>query len=388
MKYLNWLPLPTLLVLVGFFTAQVMPLLGINQGIYWDDLYPLAWYVLLPTIVYEIAFRLNAEGLFRNLGLILLLSIPLLLVNVLVAALFMYAGLGNAHEFPLVAALITAAMLAANSPAAVGRVVEGLHLPLRLLALLKGESLFSSMFALVLVSLVLQVEGQARDWSLLQGFIHFVKLFSGGILLGLLSGLLGSLLMYLGRWSVLRGLLSLLVAYGTFWLAEAVLGVSGIVAVLTAGLLLNTYGQRTDTISRQWLDQQWHWMALVASSLMFLILGLSVYLPILREQWQAILLGIGVVLLARAVLVFGGLWLYDRVGKAHHTPIPMQIPLWWGGIKGMVSILLVFALPADLEYSYTVQAVVYGVVLFSLLVQAPTLRWVVTYTVGRNTADS
>lgn len=371
MHPLRWVLHPTLLVLMGFLLAQGLQSLGFNTRLDWTVLYALAWYGLLPLIVYEIALRLNAEGLFRNLGLIVWLAIPLLLAQVGVAALLLYAGLGETQAFPLLAALLTATFLVANSPAVVVRVFEPLHLPARSLALPKGESLFGSVFALILASLLLQVAQQMEPLNSLQSFVYFTKLFAGSVFVGLLAGLLGLAVLHFARFPVLRGLLSVIGAYVTFVAADALLEVSGIVAVLVAGLVLNAYRQRTDLMSRRWLDTQWRWTARLASAFMFLLLGFSVYVPILLEQWQAVLWGIMGVLLARWVVLAGGFWVYGNVGKQPALKLHEQITLMLGGIKGMISILLVFALPVDADYSYTIQAVVYGVVLASLLVQVP-----------------
>lgn len=379
----RWLFHPTLLVLAGMLLSQGLQAFGIEARLGWEKLHALAWYGLLPLIVYEMAFRLDAEGMFRSLGLIVWLSVPLLLLQALLAALLLYAGLGDEREFPFMAAFLTALMLAANSPAAVIRVLEPLHLSARLLAILKGESLFGSLLVLILASLLLQLESATQPSGFLPGFIHFTQLFAGGVIAGLVLGLVGIAVLHFSRLLLLRGLLSVVGAYLTFVLAETVLGVSGISAVMVAGLILNAYRQRTDAPSQRWLDRQWQGTARVAAAFMFLLLGFSVYWPILLEQWRAVLLGVLAVLLARAVAVVLALWLDGgHSTRAQDTAAHRPWLLWLGGFKGMISILLVFALPVDVDYSYTVQALVFGVVLTSLLVQAPLLQ--LSLTVQRN----
>lgn len=374
---IHWhLPFPSVLVFVGFVVSEVLIALGMDTGLRWNHLHWLVYYVFLPVLIYEIAFRLKAVGLFLNMVLILLLSFPLMLLSVLMIAVFLFLGINHSEGFPFIAALITAALLSSNDPAAVNRIVSALQAPPRLVSLLKGESLFNGILVLVLVSLAFNVGGSNRDveLSFLQGFIALAQLFTGGILTGLLCGLLGWVFMRWSRWAWLRMVFSLLVAYGTFFLAELGFGVSGIVAALTAGLLLNAYSQRTDEESSHLLDLQWKYTASFANAVLFILLGVSIHLPILQHQWLAVLLGIAAMLLARAVIVFAGLWLYGYVDKSHQVPIAEQKPLFWGGIKGAVTVALTFALP-DSSYSATVQAIVYGVVLFGLFVQAPTLRF-------------
>lgn len=372
------LPYPALLVAGGFVISQILINMGWDSGLRWHNFHDLVYYVLLPLLIYEAAFRLKADAFFNNMLVILLLSIPVMLLSVLISASLLFLGIGNEHTFPFIAALITAALLAANDPTAVIPIIERLNASPRFVSILKGESLFNSILALVLVSLALNVEladsNREGELSFLEGFILFVQLFSGGVLTGLLCGLLGWLLMHYSRLAILRGGVSLLVAYGTFLLAETLLSVSGIVAVLVAGLVLNAYAQRTESVSKQWLNRQWHWISDIASIALFLLLGISIYIPILQDQWQAVLIGIAAVLVARAVAVFSSLSLLNYAMKHHHVPYEQQTQIVWGGIKGTVTVVLFFSLPGELDYSYTIQAVVYGVVLFSLFVQATTLK--------------
>jgi CPA1 family monovalent cation:H+ antiporter len=55
--------------------------------------------------------------------------------------------------------------------------------------------------------------------------------------------------------------------------------------------------------------------------------------------------------------------------------MPYQLTIVWGGLGGAVSIALVLSLPGHLPYFQTIQGIVYGVVLFSLFIKAPTLRF-------------
>ncbi|MGV6808983.1 MAG: cation:proton antiporter, partial [bacterium] len=339
----------------------------------------IVYHLLLPILIYETAFRIRADNLLGRLVIILVLSIPLMLVAVLITAFLLYWGIGDNHYFPFIAALVAAALLSANDLGAVEGIANKLNLPPHLLAILEGESIFNSLLALVFVSLAFSIDNQQADLSFLAAFILFVKLFSGGIFVGLVCGLLGWLILHYSRHPFLRGLVSLLIAYGTFVLAEQSLDVSGIVAVLVAGLLLNAYAQRTEQRSRDYLNKQWQIVGESTTILLFLLVGISLYLPIIFDQWQIVLWSILVVLLARALIVFAGLWSLGWLIKDYALPLKDRTPLFWGGIKGAVAIALVLSLPGTLDYSYTIQAMIYGVVLFGLFIQAPTLHLVCRY---------
>jgi len=376
-RKLGW-PLPTLLLIGGFAGSEALVAAGVDTGLRWYNLRELVYSVLLPLLVYETAFRLNANALLHVIGTVLLLAVPLMLLEVLIAAAMLWFGIGDAAAFPLVAALIGAALISTNDPAAVDRVLEGADASPRCRLMLEGESLFNSILALVLVSLALHVElhgARLGDGiSFLEGFTYFVRLFSGGILLGFVTGLAGWLLLHHARLPMLRAVVSVLIAYGVWFLADRLANVSGVVAVLTAGLLLNAFAQRADPASRGLLRACWEHAGNLASIVLFLLLGMSVWLPLLQTQWRAAMLGIAAALLSRAVMIYGGLGLWSRMAEDAAVPPRERTPLFLGGIKGAVTVALLFSLPPDLHYGNTLQAIVYGVLLFSLLVQAPALR--------------
>jgi CPA1 family monovalent cation:H+ antiporter len=92
-----------------------------------------------------------------------------------------------------------------------------------------------------------------------------------------------------------------------------------------------------------------------------------------RYQWLAMLIGIGAVLITRALLVYALLppvkWIpgVSQISLAHRTA------LFWGGLRGAATLALALSLPLELDAWWTVQSMAYGVVLFALFVQAPSL---------------
>lgn len=377
-RWRGW-PLPTLLVVAGFAGSELLVSVGIDTGLRWYNFRDLVYFVLLPLLVYETAFRLNADALWHTMVVVMLLAVPLMLVEVLIAAAMLYFGIGDPAGFPVVAALIAAALIATNDPAAVDRVLEDNPVSPRTRSILAGESLFNSILALVLVSLALHVESQHASLregiSFLEGFIYFVQLFSGGILLGFVIGLVGWLLLHFLHSPWLRGLVSILVAYSSWFIAEWVVGVSGVVAALIAGLLLNAYIQRAEPETKRVLCGCWKILGSGASMALFLLLGMSIYLPLLVQQWRAALLGILALLLARGLMIFAGLGGYHYFSDDAAVPFRQQVELYFGGVKGAVTVALLLALPEHLPYGNTLQAMVYAVVIFSLLLQAPVLRY-------------
>ena len=120
----------------------------------------------------------------------------------------------------------------------------------------------------------------------------------------------------------------------------------------------------------------WEYKAWVANAVVFLLSGITIQWAMFADRWLAMLIGIGAVLPARAPGIFTLLPLLGRLPGVEPIPRPWQGVLWWGGIRGAVTLALALSLPVDLDYWWTIQSIAYGVVLFTLFVQAISMGWV------------
>ena len=101
-------------------------------------------------------------------------------------------------------------------------------------------------------------------------------------------------------------------------------------------------------------------------------MGLVITWNMFQERWLAMLIAIGAALTARAIAV-GICGLFTRPMLRPISGI-WQILLIWGGLRGAIAIALVLSLPLTLPYWWTIQSMVFGVVIFSLLVQGTTFK--------------
>ncbi len=114
----------------------------------------------------------------------------------------------------------------------------------------------------------------------------------------------------------------------------------------------------------------WDWLGLLLNTMLFALMGLAITFEMFREQWLAMLIAIAAALTARFVSVY----FCALLTRLTSRPISMDwsLVLAWGGLRGTIAIALVLSLPVSLGYWWTVQSMVFGVVLFTLLVQGPT----------------
>jgi CPA1 family monovalent cation:H+ antiporter len=116
--------------------------------------------ILLPPLLFEAAFHLNIDHLRRNVGTILLLAIPGVILTMLITGSILSFGAG----LPLSAALVFGALIAATDPVSVVGIFRRIGAPKRLEVLLEGESLFNDGTAIVLFGIALGALGTGHGW--------------------------------------------------------------------------------------------------------------------------------------------------------------------------------------------------------------------------------
>jgi CPA1 family monovalent cation:H+ antiporter len=190
-----------------------------------------------------------------------------------------------------------------------------------------------------------------------------------GLVTGLLAGLIGKLV----NDSMMNSILALAVAYGAYLLAEEVFEVSGVMSTLAAAMVMSSLLAKDaagDNAADN--DQLWNVIGHVANAMVFLIMGVTITIGMFEERWLAMLIAIGAVMVARAISIYGCL---SFIGLFQSNPVDLrcQTVMVWGGLRGAVALALALSIPVTLDYWWTIQSVVFGVVLFTLFVQAPTI---------------
>ena len=121
------------------------------------------------------------------------------------------------------------------------------------------------------------------------------------------------------------------------------------------------------TTTRQSVNQLWDFVAFVANSLLFLLVGLAINLGELRSSLTAAGWGIGAIGLARVIAVYGLSALSALVGQ--RLPVAWQHVFFIGGLRGALSMALVLSLPASLEGATSSSPWYFSVVLFTIVAQ-------------------
>ncbi len=368
-------PFTATLVVAGFIASELLVMAGIDTGIRAENFHDLIFFVFLPVLVFESAYNINARLLWKNLLPILFLAIPLMLLSTVITAALVYFGIGHPAGFPWIAALLTGALLSATDPVAVVALLRQMGVSERLAMLMEGESLFNDATAIVVFSVFLAIAtGSDGPMSAGDASQHFLRTFLGGILTGIVSGLIFTVLIKLSSETIIKALASVISAYLAYIVAETVLHVSGVMAVLITGLILGYRRQHAGTGTATGFEQElWEFNAYVANVLVFLFVGVTITLGMFEERWLAMLIGIAGVLLARALGILACVPVLNRVTPIEPVSRPFQVVMLWGGLRGAITLALALSLPTSLDYWWTIQSIAFGVVLFTLFIQATTM---------------
>jgi len=329
--------------------------------------------LFVPPLVFEAAFHLNLGELRRNLPAILLLAIPGVILTTFIVGGLLVLGI----KLSLPVALLFGSLIAATDPVAVVALFRTLGVPKRLSVLIEGESLFNDGTAIVLFHLMLTIVITSQ-FNLAKSVTGFFNVSIGGIIIGLVLGwLIAQLISRIDNY-LIETTLTTVLAFGSYLVAER-LGFSGVLAVLAAGLVNgNISPQGMSPTSRIVIFNFWEYIAFLANSLVFLLLGLQVNITALVASWQPILWAILAVFIARFIVVYGLSWLAKHISEP--IPLKWQHVLNWGDLRGAISLALVLSLPTSLGAERDLLRVMaFGVVLFTLLIQsttmAPLIRW-------------
>ncbi len=357
------LPYTVALVIVGIvLTVQTM-----LQSI---ELTPdLVLALFLPPFVFEAAFHLQFRDLRDDLGPILALAVPGVVLSTALVGGLLYV----LDVLPLPLALLFGALISATDPVSVVATFKSVGAPRRLSTLVEGESLFNDGTAIVLfhIALGLALVGHI---SPVEGITDFLIESVGGLAVGFIIGYL--IAFFIARIDdyLIEITLTTVLAYGSYLFAQEILHVSGVLAVVMAGLISGNVGVRgMSPTTRIVLTNFWEYVAFLANSFVFLLIGLSIQLDQLLRYLPAVLASIAVVLVARVLTVY----VLGALVKRFKRDLPASYfhVMIWGGLRGAVSLALALSLPFALGVAERSQllAMSFGVVTFSLLVQAITI---------------
>lgn len=353
-------PYPLALVVTGL-------LIGVPRLLPQAHLDPqLLLTAFLPPLLFEAAINLRIEPLKRDWAPIALYTFAGTILSTFVIGGLTAWGLG----LPFSAALVFGALISTTDPISVIAVFGRLGANRRLRLILEAESLFNNDTAVVLFTVMMAAAARGHASSA-GAIVQFIRLVAGGAAVGGIIGCVASRVHYELDDHLVEITLTTVVAFGSYLGAES-LGTSGVMAVVVAGLVIGNYGM-TSAMSpgtRLAVAAFWEYASFVVNPIVFLLIGIEVCYVHWSDKIGLTIGAIFAVLAGRAV-VYPLSWLINRAGWC--VPRAWQHVLFWGGLRGALSMALVLGIGRQFPDRDALVAATFGVVLASLLVQGTTI---------------
>ena len=357
--------------------GQGTPLMEAAQGLFAGlDFADLLLHGILGLLLFAGALHASVAQIQEERWLILILSTVSVLMSTLLAGAGFWAVTWLiGHPQPLLYCLIFGALISPTDPIAVLGILRRVGVPPSLEARITGESLFNDGTGVVIFLTLLSLAMGGPAPSATDVALLLVKEIGGGVLFGLAAGMAAVFLIRTIDSYAIETLITLALATGGYAAAEA-LGVSAPIAVVLMGLIVGMRG-RNDIMSAHTQTRLFGFWEVVDELLNLMLFGLIGLEVITLEpgprEFIIAALAVPVVLIARyfsvAVPIFATPRLRDYGGR-------VALVMTWGGLRGGVSIALALSLSGRLESELLI-AGTYGVVIFSILIQALTLKPVI-----------
>ncbi len=363
-SWFRQIPYTLLLVIVGLFFAFVdIRLVNLSPELILE--------IFLPPLLFEAAWNIKWKNLKANFTPVILLAI----LGVVISVLGVSLALSQFTDLSLASALLVGASLSATDPVSVVALFRELGASKKLTTVMEGESLFNDGVAVVAFSLLVGIPLGVDQFSLTNTIVRFFTFVGIGVGIGFLIGFGISYLTQRFDIPLVEQSLTLVSAYGTYLITEE-LGGSGVIGVVTVGLILGNFGSRIGMNPRTRLvvSEFWDFLAFFVNSIVFLLIGDQIKFASLTDNLYLILIAILSVLLTRFISVFI-LSNISNLITENDLNFREQFILWWGGLRGSVSIALALSVPVMLSDRQDVIETVFAVVLFTLLIQGLTTKF-------------
>ena len=362
-SWFRQIPYTLLLVIVGLGLAFVdIRLVSLSPELILE--------IFLPPLLFEAAWNIRWRSLKDSLVPVTLFAV----VGVVISVVGVAFPLSYFTDMSLPTALLVGASLSATDPVSVVALFRELGASKRLTILMEGESLFNDGVAVVAFLLLVNLP-QGGEFGVSLITIRFLTFVGIGLGVGSLIGFGISYLTQRFDLPLVEQSLTLVSAYGTYLITEE-LGGSGVIGVVTVGIILGNFGSRIgmNPRTRLLVSEFWDFLAFFVNSIVFLLIGDQINFSSLKNNFDLIIVAIAAVLVTRAIVIFGLGNLSNLISQTK-TNLKEQTVLWWGGLRGSVSIAVALSVPVVLAGRQDIIDTVFGVVLFTLLVQGLSTKW-------------
>ena len=343
----------------------------------------LILYIFLPVLIFDAAYELNIHIFRKSLLNATILAVPGVVVALLLTAALI---MGMAFFVPDMEvwnwqyALMFGALVSATDPVAVVALLKELGTSKRFSTLVDTESLLNDGTGIVMFMLFFTAASTGTvSFSTLPS--AFCRVVAGGVVLGYLLSRLSVWFIHRVKGDLLVQISAVILAtYVTFFIAEGLLHVSGVIALVSFGLTLTYIGKpRLNPEANRFMENFWGLAGYMANTLIFILVGVVISMRV-DVSWTGLLACLGIyagVNIIRLLVIFLFYPVMKRCG--YGLTVRECLILGWGGLRGALGLTLALivsispAIPDEIRKQ--VLFFTAAIVTLTLLLNATTVRW-------------
>ncbi|MFG6147925.1 cation:proton antiporter [Halobacillus sp. B23F22_1] len=358
------IPVPVVLLLLGIGLSFVpfFSSIELNKELIYD--------YFLPALLFISAYQYSPKALKKYGWLIGMLSTIGLIFTALALGFFTYAVGGIFTSFTLLGALLIAAILTPTDPVSVVSILKQSSTDEEVADIVEGESMINDGTSVVWFTVLSSMFVKGESFKFFPFLGEFLIVSLGGAVIGLVFGWIVSKAVHITHHRQYQIMLSIVLAYGSFHLAEHV-GVSGVLATVGSGIMLAWEFDHTNKTDHYYesLSSFWDVVEPTVLSLVFLVIGIEATDHLVADVW-----GLAVLLFLAAFiirfLVVGGTMQFSPTFRKHLN-LKKSAIISWAGIKGTMSVVLLLSLQADAgSQAEGILSVTFAVIILSIVIQS------------------
>jgi len=369
-------PYTVLLLLAGFAVQFIVHFFHLD--VHFSISPEFIFFFLLPILLFEAAMHINIHQFKIQFKTISFLATFGLLLSVFGIA----AGLTFLIGLPFSIALLFGALISATDPIAVLALFKTLGAPKRLSLVADGESMFNDATGVIAFRVISSfvVAGAAfKPERLFDSLGDFTYIFIGSIVLGSFLGyIFGKIFEKIRTQRVVITVLTTALGIGSFAAAEHFLHLSGVITTVMAGIILGNVARgKMESTVVHFLEEYWEYVGFLSLSLVFFFAAYNLNLELFTKEFGTLLVVIFVVLLGRALSVYVTSFLSNNLAffdDEPNIPLSWQHILNWGGLRGVIPLVLVYSLPDSFQYKEQMLQFTLATLLFTLFVNGLTIK--------------
>ncbi len=340
----------------------------------------LILYIFLPTLIFEAAFALHVHTFKKSFTNAFILAVPGIIVALVITGAFamllkaLNVGLGM-WTWPV--ALMFGSIISATDPVAVVSILKEVGASKKLGTLIEGESLLNDGTAIVIfmVFFTAITGGEGAN-----PIIQFIQVALGGVGIGFIIGWL--IIVWLKKVfndALFEITVVVGAAYLAFFVAENFFHVSGVLALVTFGLMMAGVGRtRISPQVAHFLHEFWELAAFIANTLIFIIVGVVIALRVsyTPNDFLMLILVYFAIIIVRAIVISMFYPIMKNIG--YGLSAKDGVIAWWGGLRGAIALALALIVASETSINHEIRAqilsITAGIVVLTSLINATTIK--------------